>query len=93
MNVSDVLKLVAISICLLMFGYLLGYSTGVYKGENTGLRAQDAAVIKALGVTNANLNSELKIANLVLGNVAELDSTGRTEVYMRQAIQRFRDNK
>ncbi len=90
---NDDVKKVIIALSLFALGYFLGNNAGIYKGENIGLRAQDSKSIVTLGATVTALNRELKIANRVMSAVAKMDSTGHSEQYMKQAIQRLRDNK
>lgn len=90
---NDDIKKAIIALSIFTLGYLLGNSAGVYKGENTGLRAQDSKSITTLGATVATLDRELKIANRVMSAVAKKDTTGEYERFMNQAIKQLRDKK
>jgi len=78
---------------LFAMGYALGFVTGNLNGENKGLRAQDTAVIKALGVTNARIQSDLIAANKILTEAANVDTTGKTKGYIVEAIKRYKETK
>ena len=90
---KDHLLEIAVIAGFAIISYFAGFSNGKAVGENNGLRAQDSKAIVTLGATVTALNRELKIANRVMSAVAKMDSTGHSEQYMKQAIQRLRDNK
>jgi len=76
-------KLVLIALSLFALGYVLGLFQGTAAGENTGLRAQDSAVIKVLGTENANLNTTIKTYSSVLQVLSKADTTGNTLKYLK----------
>ena len=90
---TDQARLSVLMVALLLSGYIFGFATGNYRGQNVGLRAQDTAVIKALGVTNTRIQADLIAANKILSAAAKVDTTGKTKGYIVEAVKRYKETK